>query len=50
MTDPAFARIIASKLRRSSGELPRHYQVLLKVKYKGGVPTETSYVLHHELQ
>jgi hypothetical protein len=50
LTDPAMARTLVSKIRRSSGEIPRHYQVVLKVKYKAGVPTETSYVFHHELQ
>lgn len=49
-TDPSYARILVSKLRKPSGEIPRHYQVVLKVKYKAGVPTETSYVFHHELQ
>ena len=50
LTDPAMARTLVSKIRRPSGEIPRHYQVVLKVKYKAGVPTETSYVFHHELQ
>jgi hypothetical protein len=50
LTDPSYARILVSKLRKPSGEIPRHYQVVLKVKYKAGVPTETSYVFHHELQ
>ena len=50
LTDPAMARTLVSKIRRPAGEIPRHYQVVLKVKYKAGVPTETSYVFHHELQ
>jgi hypothetical protein len=49
-TNPVYARMLVSKLRTSSGELPRYYQIVLRVKYKGGVPTETSYVLHHEVQ
>jgi hypothetical protein len=49
-TNPVYARTLAEKLRKKSGEIPRYYQVVLKVKYKAGVPTETSYVLHHELQ
>jgi hypothetical protein len=48
-TDPTYARLLINKLRKPSGEVPRHYQVVLKVKYKAGVPTETSYVFHHEL-
>jgi hypothetical protein len=49
-TDPTFARTLVQKLRKPSGELPRYYQIALKVRFKGGVPTETSYVLHRELQ
>jgi hypothetical protein len=41
---------LVSKLRKPSGEIPRYYQIVLRVKYRGGVPTETNYVLHHELQ
>ena len=44
------AGIIAGKLRRPNGELPRFYQIVLKVKYKDAVPTEVSYVLHRELR
>lgn len=50
LTNPAYAQTLAGKLRKPSGEIPRYYQVVLKVKYKAGIPTETSYVLHHELQ
>lgn len=49
-TDPHFAAIIISKLKKPSGEMPRYYQVLLKVRFKDEVPTETSYVLGRELQ
>jgi hypothetical protein len=48
-TDEAYARVLVGKLRKPSGEIPRYYQVVLRVKFKDGVPTETSYVLHHEL-
>lgn len=48
-TDQEFARSLVLKMRKPSGELPRYYQVLLKVKYKDGVPIETSYVLHREV-
>jgi hypothetical protein len=49
VTDPGYARMLVSKLRDSSGRLPRYYQVVLKVTYRAGVPTQTSYVLHHEI-
>jgi hypothetical protein len=45
-TDREFARTLVAKM----GRIPRYYQVLLKVKYKGGVPTQTSYLLHRELR
>jgi hypothetical protein len=49
-TDPVSARALVAKLRKSSGELPKYYQVVLKVKFKDEVPTETSYVLSRELR
>jgi len=48
-TDPALARTIVNKLRRVSGEVPRYYQVVLKVKFRDGVPTDIAYVLHRDL-
>jgi hypothetical protein len=48
-TDEAYARTLVEKLKKPSGEIPRYFQVVLNVKFKDGVPTETSYVLHHEL-
>lgn len=49
-TDAGFARTLVAKMRGSNGVIPKYYQVLLQVRYKGGVPTETSYVLHRELK
>ena len=49
-TDAEFATMLVARMRGSSDHIPRYYQVLLKVKYKGGVPTETSYVLHRSLR
>jgi hypothetical protein len=48
-TDPSFAKLLTSKLRAKNGRIPAYFQVLLRVKYKGGVPTETSYLLDREL-
>jgi hypothetical protein len=48
-TDGAFAKMLVGKMRKPQGHIPQYFQVLLKVKYKGGVPTETSYLLHREL-
>jgi hypothetical protein len=49
-TDPGFAAMLVGKMRDASGHIPQYFQVLLKVKYKGGVPTETSYILHRTLR
>jgi len=49
-TDPVFVKTLVGRLRGESGHIPKYFQVLLKVKYKSGVPTETSYLLHRELR
>lgn len=48
-TDPGFAKTLIARMRRPSGQIPQYFQVLLKVKFKSGVPTETAYLLHREL-
>lgn len=48
-TTPGLARTIVNKLRKPDGKLPPYYQVVLKVRYKDGVPTEITYVNHAEL-
>lgn len=49
-TDPGFAREVVAKLKQGSGgRIPRYYQVVLKVKFKDNVPTETSYILSRNL-
>ncbi len=48
-TEPAAAKGLLAKLRKPLGEIPRYYQVLLKVRFQDGFPLETSYVLHREL-
>lgn len=49
-TTPALAKSIAGKFRNADGRLPRYYQIVLDVKYKDGVPIDTSYVMHRELR
>ncbi len=49
-TSPEGARDMLERLKTPSGQLPRYYQIVLKVKFKGGVPTETSYVAQRELR
>lgn len=48
-TDPALARIMVNKLRKPSGEIPRFYQMVVKVKFTDGLPTDIAYVLHRDL-
>jgi hypothetical protein len=49
-SDPNFAKVLVAKLRgKPGGEVPRYYQVILKVKFRDDVPTETTYVLSREL-
>lgn len=45
LTDPNSARPIVARMN----PVPRYFQLLLRVKYKGGVPTETAYLLHRPL-
>ncbi len=50
-TDPRFAKIVVEKLKaQSGGSFPRYYQVVLKVRFKDDVPTETTYVASRELR
>jgi hypothetical protein len=49
-TDTSFVHTLVGRMRGPSGHIPRYFQVLLKVHYKGGVPTETLYILHRELR
>jgi hypothetical protein len=49
-TTASSARDLLSRLKESNGRFPTHYQVILKVKFKAGVPTETSYIRHRELR
>jgi len=49
-TDPKFAKVLEDKLKvAANGRMPRYYQVVLRVRFKDDVPTETTYVLSREL-
>jgi hypothetical protein len=48
-TDSSLAQILAVKLRKPSGQIPRYYQIVVRVKFTDGVPTDVSYVLHRDL-
>ncbi len=50
-TSPESAKVLVQKLTSSAtGRMPRYYQVLLKVRFKDDVPTETTFVLSRELR
>jgi hypothetical protein len=50
-TDPIFVSSLVGRLKTvSGGQMPRYYQVLLKVKFTAEVPTEITYVLDRELR
>jgi hypothetical protein len=49
-TGPALATALAGILRKPSGELPRYYQVVIEVRFRDGIPVETRYLFHRELQ
>jgi hypothetical protein len=48
-TDPALAKTLVTKMRKSDGTLPRFYQIVLKVKSMDDMPLEITYLLHREL-
>jgi len=48
-TDPAFARMLVSKMKKTDGKLPRYYQVVLKIRSMDDMPIDNSYVIHREL-
>lgn len=50
LTQPWHARELVGKLRNGSGEMPRHFQVVLKVAFKQGIPVQSSYVYHRVLR
>ena len=49
-TTPAGARDLVERLRKPNGQIPKYYQVILQIKFKAGVPVETTYVRHRELE
>jgi len=49
LMDPSFARVLVSKMMDSSGQMPGSYQVVLRIQYRDGTPTNVSYVTHRSL-
>ena len=48
-TQPDYARDLVQRLRLPSGDLPRHYQVLVRLKLQNLYPIQVAYVTHHVL-
>jgi hypothetical protein len=49
LTDPSFSRLIAEKLRQPTGKIPPYYQIVMRIRYRDGTPTNASYVVHRAL-
>jgi hypothetical protein len=49
LTDPGFGRVVIDNLKGSTGRIPPYYQIVLKIKYRDGTLTNTSYVTHRAL-
>jgi len=47
LTQPWRAKQLVQRLRGPSGELPRYFQVVIKVTFRQGIPVSSSYVFHH---
>ena len=50
LTQPHRARELVRRLRTPTGEIPRYFQVVIKVGFKQGIPVESSYVFHHVVE
>jgi hypothetical protein len=48
-TNAGLAQMLVSKLKNSSGSIPRYFQVVLEVKSMDNVPVTISYMFHREL-
>ena len=49
LTDPMLARQLVETLKMPNGQLPRFYQVVLKIRSMDSMPIEISYMLHRDL-
>ena len=49
LTDPVLARTLVTKMKTSTGGVPRYYQLVLQVKSMDDMPVDISYLFHREL-
>ena len=45
-TDPTLAKSVLDRIKTPSGAIPRCFQVVLKVRFRDGVPVDVVYVTH----
>ena len=48
-TDIGLSKTLVDKLTRASNQIPHYYQIVVRVKFMDGIPTDVSYVLHRDL-
>ena len=49
LTDPEFAKLLVDHLTEANGQMPRYYQVVLKIESMDDMPISQAYVLHRDL-
>ena len=49
MTEARYASELLAKLKSKTGQLPRHYQVVIHARFQSLVPVEIKYVAHRAL-
>ena len=49
LTDPTLARMLVAKLKTPAGNIPRFYQMALRVRSMDNMPIDISYVFHRDL-
>jgi hypothetical protein len=45
LTQPWRAKELLNRLRTEGGEAPRHFQAVIRVDFKQGIPVQTSFVM-----
>ncbi len=50
MTQSRRAGELVAHLRQPNGQMPRHFQAVIKVAFKQGIPVQSSYVFSHALK
>ena len=49
VTERDYAKDVVRRLRLPSGELPKHYQIVVKVSIQNRYPVKVTYMLHRVL-